>query len=147
MEMSRILSGLAKLTVGLVIVAVVFALAGVAYGVGFNAAANVAVQPGQPVVVAPYGYGPFWHGGFFGIFFWIIAFFLIFALIRGAFGWGRRGGWGRHGYGPGRMTPGGPDSRWYDERTDRVAEWHRELHRREDAGAPRDKDADTSAGR
>ena len=31
--------------------------------------------------------------GFFGIFFWILGIFLIFGLLRAAFGWGR--GWPR----------------------------------------------------
>jgi len=84
--------------------------------------------------VAPYPYGPYWHGGgfgfgIFGIIFWIIGFFLIIGLIRAVFGWGRGGrgghsGWGKS-YGYGRAG-------WYGG--DRVEELHRELHRREGAG-------------
>jgi hypothetical protein len=97
---------------------------------------QVAVQSGQPVPVVPYGYGPYWHGpGFFGIIFWIIGFFLIIGLIRAAFGFGRggRGHWG-HGW---DKTNGGPGSRsgWgYGGRGEAIADWHRELHRREESG-------------
>jgi hypothetical protein len=101
--------------------------AGLAAGV--NQAVQSAVQEGQPVAVTPYAYGPYWHGGwgfgFFGIFFLIFGIFLIIGLLRAAFGWGRggRAGWSRSGYGPGG---------WYG--SDRVSEWHRELHRREAEG-------------
>jgi hypothetical protein len=53
--------------------------------------------------------------GFFGIFFWILGFFLIFALLRAAFGWGNGG-------------PRGPGG-WSGGRRERLEELHRELHR------------------
>ncbi len=91
---------------------------------GLSDAARQAVASGQPVPAAPfgYGYGPYWHGGwgfgfgFFGIFFWILGIFLIIGLLRGAMGWGRWGGGPRGG------------------RSERIEEWHRELHRREGDG-------------
>src|SRR5205814_759046 len=77
---------------------VVGLLAGIGFGV-YNAgvdqglAQNVsAAASGAPAVA--YGY-PGYYGhwgfgfGFFGIFFWILGIFLIFALLRAAFGWGR----------------------------------------------------------
>ncbi len=120
----------------LLLIAVAAALGVAAYNIGVNVGLNVAqqvaIQDGQPVPIAPYGYGPYWHGGFgfFGIIFWILGFFLIVGLIRAAFGMGRggRGGWGRWG---GPMGPGGPGGFGGG---DRVAEWHRELHRREETG-------------
>jgi len=95
---------------------------------GLAEAANAAAASGDPapVVVGPYGYG---HGGwgpgfgFFGIFFWILGFFLIFGLLRAAFGWGRWGG-------------GGPGRGGWESRQDRMAELHRELHRREEQTPP-----------
>ena len=98
---------------------------------GLAEAANAAAASGDPVVVYPpyvgqYGYG-YGHGGwgfgFFGILFWILGFFLIFGLLRAAFGWGRWGG-GGHGRGG------------WGSRQDRMSELHRELHRREDQAPP-----------
>ena len=96
--------------------------AGVSAGL---AETGAAVASGAPVVY----YGPYvghpwgWGGGpgFFGIFFGILGIFLIFGLIRAAFGFGRwgRGGrdWGNH-HGPGgRGGPGG----YLDD-------WHRKAH-------------------
>ena len=123
---------------GLVLlIAIAAGLAGVAYNVGVNAGFNVAVQQavatGQQVPVVPYGYGPQWHGeiGFFGIFFWIIGFFLIIGLIRAVFGFGRegRGGWGGPGHGPAGYSGWG-----YGGRGEAIADFHRELHRREESG-------------
>jgi hypothetical protein len=122
---------------------VVGGLGVLAYNAGVSAGisqqAQVVVQDGQPVTVVGYPYGPYWHGGgfgFLGIIFWILGFFLIIGLLRAIFGWGRwgRGGWGKHGYygygGPGASGgPGGPGRGFPDG--DRVAEWHRELHRRD----------------
>ena len=124
---------------------VVGGLGVLAYNAGVSAGVTqgvqqVVVQDGQPVTVVPYPYGPYWHGGgfgFFGIFFWIIGFFLIIGLLRAIFGWGRwgRGGWGKHGYygygSPG--GPGGPGAPYGSDRMDRVSEWHRELHKRDEA--------------
>ncbi|MEX2546351.1 MAG: hypothetical protein WD830_01020 [Chloroflexota bacterium] len=109
--------------------------AGVAAGI--NQAVQQAVVNGQPVPVVPYAYGPHWHGGlgFFGIFFWIIGFFLIVGLIRAAFGLGRwgRGGWDKSGHGPGGRGGWGYGGRGYGGRGEAVADWHRELHRRDES--------------
>jgi hypothetical protein len=107
-------------------------------GVSQGLAQNVtAAASGAPAVV--YGY-PGYYGhwgfgfGFFGIFFWILGIFLIFALLRAAFGWGR---WGRSrwgGYGPGGYRPGGfggyggHKSGHDDPRRAMLDEWHREAH-------------------
>lgn len=112
---------------------------------GFNHAVQQAIQNGQPVPVIPYGYGPYGHGGigFLGIFLFIIGIFLVFGLIRAAFGMGRggRGGWGKWGHYPGGPRgPGGPGGSYGGG--DRISEWHRELHRREEAG-----ESDTGQGR
>ena len=102
--------------------------AGVSQGIA--EAANAAAASGDPVVVYPpyvgghYGYGNGgWGFGFFGIFFWILGFFLIFGLLRAAFGWGRWGG-------------GGPGRGGWESRQERISELHRELHRREDQAPP-----------
>jgi hypothetical protein len=96
--------------------------AGVTAGVAD--AGRAAVSSGAPVVYYPGPYiGHGWGGagfGFFGIFFWILGFFLIFALSWAAFGfgrWGRGGrGWGEHD-GP---RGGGPRQHFED--------WHRRAH-------------------
>ena len=104
--------------------------AGVSEGVAEAARAAQAAGEGDAVVYPPYvgggpghgpGYGYGGHGGFgfFGILFTILFLFLVFGLARAAFGWGRGGG---HG-GPG---PGG-----WGGRDERIAEMHRELHRRD----------------
>ena len=106
---------------------------------GVNQAAQVVVQDGQPVTVVPYAPYPYWHGGFgfFGFIFWILGFFLIIGLLRAIFGWGRwgRGGWGGRGYYGGPGGAGGPDGPYGSDRMDRVADWHRELHRRDETDA------------
>ena len=83
-----------------------------------------------PPYAGPYGYGwGHWGGGgfgFFGFLFVILGFFLFFGLLRAAFGWGRWNGGGRGG-------PGG----WGGGREERIADYHRELHKR---------DAEPSAG-
>ena len=101
--------------------------AGVSEGVA--EAARVAQVAGDgaavvypPYVGGPYGYGHGWAGGgfgFFGILFGILFFFLIVGMIRAAFGWGRWGGGGR--------GPGG-----WESRNERIAEMHRELHRKDE---------------
>ena len=105
-------------------------------GVSQGLAQNVTTAAsGAPAVV--YGY-PGYYGhwgfgfGFFGIFFWILGIFLIFALLRAAFGWGRwgRGRWGGYGAGGyGGFGPGGhkPDHH-EDPRRAMLDEWHREAH-------------------
>jgi hypothetical protein len=85
-----------------------------------------------------YGYRPGFFGfGFLGILFPLFFIFLIFGLLRAAFGGGRghRGwgghGWGGHGYGPG--GPGSDPSSWQAERDRRIAELHQRLH---ESGGP-----------
>ncbi len=101
---------------------------GVAQGAGLTASGVPAVAYGW------YGYGPHWGWGFpiFGIFFWILGIFLVFALLRALFGWGR---WGRHrwdGRGPGGWSgPGGAGG--FGDRRDAIERWHRELHERDGA--------------
>lgn len=96
--------------------------AGVSQGLA-EAAIAAAASGETPAIVYPpyigdrYGWG-YGGPGFFGIFFAILGAFLIFGLLRAAFGWGRWGG-------------GGP-SRGGWQRDHRVAKMHRELHRRED---------------
>jgi hypothetical protein len=104
--------------------------AGIAADVGSALASGdpvpIGVYPG-PYVGHPGGWG--WGGGFLGILFGIFFLFLIFGLLRAAFGWGRWGGhreWGGHrGWGSGHYGyrdehPRGPRE-YFDE-------WHREQH-------------------
>jgi hypothetical protein len=120
------------------VIAVVAVLAGIGIGIynagvseGLAEAARAAQAAGEdPAVVVPpyagpygYGWGHGWGGpgfGIFGFLFFIIFLFLIFGLVRAAFGWGRWGGGGR---GPGGWGGGG--------REERIAEYHRELHKRD----------------
>ncbi len=118
------------------VIALVAVLAGIGIGVynagvneGLTQAALAAQAAGEdPAVVippyaGPYGYGHGWGGGgfgFFGFLFAILFLFLIFGLVRAAFGWGRWNGGGRGG-------PGG----WGGGREERIAEYHRELHKRD----------------
>ena len=104
---------------------------------GLGEAARLATASGNPVPVYAYpgpyvghGWGYGWGGfGFFGIFFWILGIFLVFGLLRAAFGRRRGGGWG----GPGPGGPGGLGGR----RGEMVEEWHREMHRRDESGGER----------
>jgi hypothetical protein len=120
----------------LAVTLVVLVLAGIGIGVynagvsqGIAEAARAAQAAGNdaavvvPPYAGPYGYGWGWHGGgfgFFGILFGIFFLFLLFGLVRAAFGWGRWNGGGRGG-------PGG----WGGGREERIAEYHRELHKRD----------------
>lgn len=137
----------------LAVIAVVAVLAGIGVSVynagvneGITEAARAAQAAGEdPAVVyppyaGPYGYGGGWGFGPFGIIFGILGIFLIFGLLRAAFG-GRR--WGGGPGGPGGWDgPGGPGGHGWD-RGERIAEMHRELHRRDDQ--PRDQ-SQASAG-
>ena len=71
---------------------------------------------GTAVAPTAYYYHPFFFGGF-GFLFPLLFIFLIFALIRGAFGRGR--GWGYGGW-------GGPG--YYQSPRERLEELHREMH-------------------
>jgi hypothetical protein len=151
---------LARVLLVIILVAGAIGLGVTAYNAGVSAGlaanGNVTINPAIPGAVGPYvgygyGYGWFGHGfglfGFLGTLFFI---FILFALIRAAFGAGR--GWGRYG-GYGRW--GGP-ARWADPDHDhgdqlrndpwtaRVREVHDELHR--EGGAPGDASGG-SAGR
>jgi hypothetical protein len=132
--------------VGLIVVGI---LAGIGVGIYQAGLAQGVVDAGRlpagaVVPVAGYGYGWGWgfHGGFgvFGLLFGIFFLFLIFGLIRAAFGrgrgwgpgWGGRGYWGK-GYGPGWGGPGGsmgPDA-WREERDRQISDLHRRLHEEE----------------
>ena len=94
------------------------------------------------VPVAGYGYGWGFPGfGFLGLLFPLLFLFLIFGLVRAAFGRGRGwgGGWGgRHGYGPGwgkgyGPGSGGPEA-WREERDRQISDLHRRLHDEEAGG-------------
>ena len=92
-------------------------VAGVAYEMGLAAAG--AGAPGAAAGAYPYYWHPGFFGfGFFGFLFPLFFLFLIFGLMRAAFGGGRWGGYGRHWGGGPRM----------------IDEWHRELHEREKSG-------------
>ena len=114
-----------RVMAALLVVAVVIGIGAGVYNAGVTAglaeAAQSVASSGEPVVAAPYWYGyggPYWHGpGFFGIFFWILGIFLVFGLLRVAFGWGRGGGRGPRGLGGGRR--------------ELMEEMHRDLHRRD----------------
>ena len=100
--------------------------AGIAADVGNAIASGAPVPIGvypSPYVGQPWGWG--WGGGFFGILFGIFFLFLIFGLLRAAFGWGHWGGhrgWGRHGGWGGSKGYGGDHHRGPRDYLD---EWHR----------------------
>jgi hypothetical protein len=119
--------GFFRVIAALVLIGVLVMIGVGVYNAGVSAGlaeTGAAVASGAPVVY----YGPYvghpwgWGGfGFFGIFFWILGIFLIFALIRAAFGFGRRGRdygeWNRH-HGPSRRD--GP--------RDYLDDWHKRAH-------------------
>ena len=119
--------------VGLIVVGI---LVGVGVGIYQAGLAQGVIDAGRlpagaVVPVAGYGYGYGFHGfGFLGLLFPILFLFLIFGLVRAAFGrgrhygpgWGGRGYWGK-GYGPGM----GPDA-WREERERQISDLHRRLH-------------------
>ncbi len=98
---------------------------------GLAQTGTVAVAPIGPVAVAPYagwgwGFGPGF--GFFGFLGGLLFLFLLFGLIRAAFG--PRRGWGghRHGWGPGGYSGGWTDEtgRTWEDRAREVHDgWHR----------------------
>jgi len=150
-----------NLVIGLLIVAAIVIggsfVADQAYQAGVHTAVTTAAANAPsgtvvtPVVPGAYGY-PYGYGYGFGGWGWghgfsifgflgtLLVIFIIFGLIRAAFwrgrGWG--GGWGHHGYGPGKWGPGGP-GRWgdpskfgeHDPRSrfyQTFEDWHREAH-------------------
>jgi hypothetical protein len=135
--------------IGLLVLVVVLVggglIATAAYQAGLSQAVTTVVQTGTdpatgtavtPVVVPAYGYGYGWHGfgwgpgfGFFGILFGIFFLFLIFGMLRAAFGrgrgWGGPGGWG----GPSGWGGPGPRGFYGEGRVhDTFEQWHREAH-------------------
>jgi len=143
----------------LIAVGVVVGIGTEVYNTGFTQGVLQAehVPAGQPVPVPGYGYGYGYHGfNFLGLLFPLFFLFLIFGLIRAAFGRGRgwgQGGWGHggwgHGYGRGPgWGPGwdkgegmsGPTA-WREERDRRMAELHRRLHDEESGAKPPTGDA------
>ena len=129
----------------LAVVVVILALAGIGTYV-YNAGVSEGIARSDAFVAAGdgdgerregdrfYAYGGHHRGpfgfGVFGILFTILLVFLLFGLIRAAFGWGRWGG------PPGRWDPGGgpggPPEHWRQERDRMFEEWHRRAH----AGSP-----------
>lgn len=106
--------------------------AGVSQGLAQNVTAVASGAPGIAYGYDPGFVGPHWGWGFgfFGIFFWILGIFLIFGLVRLAFGWGRGGRSGRWGggYGPGGWLHPGQG----DPRQEMLQEWHRQAHQGSD---------------
>ncbi len=111
--------------VALVVIGGVAGIATHAYNVGVAQGVAESGKVSPPPAGAPYPYygpyyGPyFYHGpfgfGFFGLLFPLLFIFLLFGLLRGAFG--RRHGWWAHSYGPGGK--GVPPM---------FEEWHRRAH-------------------
>ena len=121
---------IARVLLAIVLIGAAVGLGTTAYNAGVSAGlaqnGTVTVAPGYPV--GPYvgwgwGYG---HGfGFFGLFGGLLFLFLLFALVRAAFGGGHRRGWNGHG---GGWSGGwrGPDGRGWEDRARQVHdEWHR----------------------
>jgi hypothetical protein len=105
----------------------ILALIGLATGAAYAAglAASGVAQP------AGYGYGfAFFGFGLFHFLGFILFVFLLFGLLRLAFGghrgWAGRGGWGQ-GYGPGgwNQASGNPREAWI---RGRLEEWHKTAH-------------------
>jgi hypothetical protein len=143
-------------TIAQIILAVVV-VAGIAFfGIGaYNAGVTQGLAQGGNVVVNPGAYigGPYvggwgygWHGGFsfFGFLGTLFFIFLLFGLLRAAFGRGR-------GWGPGRWGgPGGPGG-WdrHDPRgwEGRAKEIHDEWHRTHDQGGSSNTGGSATSGR
>ena len=103
---------------------------------------------GAAVPVAGVGYGGYHGFDFLGLLFPLLFLFLIFGVLRAAFG--HRHGWG-HGYGHGRgwdTGPGAPGDmrggRW--DRENYVAEMHRRLHEAEGASGSGGPGGSASSG-
>jgi hypothetical protein len=91
----------------------------VGYQIGIEQNVGVAV-PAAGAPVAYYGYPYHFGFGFLGFLFPLFFLFLIFGLLRAAFG-----GWGHRRYGYGNWQ-GGP---WMsDEAKSRIEQLHKELH-------------------
>jgi hypothetical protein len=109
-------------------------------GVADGIAQAERVPAGATVPVAgSYGFHGFgWGFGFLGLLFPLFFLFLIFGLVRAAFG-GRRWGGGYGGYGWGKGGWGrwsGPEAdAWRQERDRQMGELHRRLHEQESGGS------------
>ena len=115
-----------------ILLTLVIVVGGIFLGIGaYNAGVTQGlIESGQVTATGPYVGGPYIGGwgygygpgfGFFGFLATLFFIFIVFALIRAAFGRGR--GWG----GPG--GPGGWDrygrGRWEDRAREIHDEWHR----------------------
>jgi hypothetical protein len=118
----------ARVLASLILIGLIVAIGVGVYNAGVSAGlAQTVVDPsGAPVTYYP---GPYvWHGwgfGIFGIFFWILGIFLIFALLRAILGWGR---WSGRGYRDWSHRPNG-----YGGPREHFEDWHRRAH---EPGAP-----------
>ena len=96
----------------------------VGYQIGVSQAIATPVPTGAGAVPVAYWYGPHWFGlGFLGFLLPLFFLFLLFGLMRAAFG-GHRG-WGDGGYRGGWMSG-----------RDRIEQIHRELHGEKPASGP-----------
>jgi hypothetical protein len=121
----------AQILLAIVLIGAAVGLGVTAYDAGVSAGlaqnGTVAVAPAGPYV----GYGWGWgigHGfGFFGFLGGLLFLFLLFGLIRAAFGGGHRRGWGGPGSwgGPGAWRDGGGRS-WEDRAREVHDAWHRD---------------------
>jgi hypothetical protein len=94
------------------------------YQIGLSQAIATQVPVAAGAVPVAYWYGPGWFGaGFFSFIFTLFVLFLLFGLMRAAFGGGR--GW----------SDGGHRGRWTSGR-DRIEQIHRELHGEKSASGP-----------
>jgi hypothetical protein len=97
----------------LLVLLVVGVIGLVGYQLGVSQAIATQLPAAAPAAY-PYWYGPGFGFGFFGFLFPLFFLFLLFGLMRAAFGGGHhRGDWGR--------------GRWVSGR-ERIEEIHRELH-------------------
>ncbi len=123
---------------GLIVIGVLVAIGSGIYQAGVAQGVVDAghVPAGAVVPVAGLGYGWGFHGGFgfLGLLFPLFFLFLIFGLVRAAFGRGRGWGpgWGGRGYDGSGYGPGfgGPDA-WRQERDRQISDLHRKLHEEE----------------
>lgn len=113
--------------IGLVLIVITAVIASNAYQVGVarGLADSGKAAQSEPGIVPPAYYGGpypyYYHGpfgfGFFGFLFPLLFVFLIFGLLRFAFGTGR---WRAHG--------GGPYGSWKMGIPPQFEEWHRRVH-------------------
>ena len=102
-------------SLAVILLALVVGFVGYQIGIAQNVAVAV---PAAGAPVAYYGYPYHFGFGFLGFLFPLFFLFLIFGLLRAAFG-----GWGYRGYG---RWQGGP---WMsDEARSRIEQLHKELH-------------------